>query len=257
MENIILNKDYVLNITENNDYIISGIGNLVINVNSNVECKILIKNLSSNIVINLNKYSNLDLVSINYEEYSGSIVANVSEEAIINYKFASLTNTKDNLVVNLNGYKAKCNVEYLTINKESNSKFNQLINHLEKETESKVYNIGVVFDNASINFDTVGVIEKGNSKSICKQLSRGIIIGDNSTITSQPILKIDEYDVSANHGAAIGRMSDDELFYLMSRGLTKEASYKLILSGLVNPFIKSIWNENESISFKNKVDELI
>ena len=51
---------------------------------------------------------------------------------------------------------------------------------------------------------------------------------------------IDEFDVVANHGASIGKMSDDSLFYLMSRGLTKEEASKIIIMGFINPLVDKI-----------------
>ena len=81
------------------------------------------------------------------------------------------------------------------------------------------------------------------AKSKCVQLSKGIIMDDEAKITSKPILLIDEFDVIANHGASIGKMSDDSLFYLMSRGLTKKDAFLLVLNGIINPFIEKIFNE--------------
>ena len=66
---------------------------------------------------------------------------------------------------------------------------------------------------------------------------------DEAKITSKPILLIDEFDVIANHGASIGKMSDDSLFYLMSRGLTKKDAFLLVLNGIINAFIEKIFNE--------------
>ena len=67
---------------------------------------------------------------------------------------------------------------------------------------------------------------------------------DNAKITSKPILLIDEFDVVANHGASIGKMSDYSLFYLMSRGLTKKEAFLLVLNGIINPFITKIFDED-------------
>ena len=48
-------------------------------------------------------------------------------------------------------------------------------------------------NNVAYSYETVGKIEKGKSKSICNQLSRGIILNEKAEITTQPILLIDEY----------------------------------------------------------------
>ena len=50
-----------------------------------------------------------------------------------------------------------------------------------------------------------------------------------------PNLLIDNYDVDSNHGAYIGKFSEEKLFYLMSRGINREDSYRLLLeSYLIN-----------------------
>ena len=95
------------------------------------------------------------------------------------------------------------------------------------------------------------------SKSKCSQKTRGIVMDDESEIVANPILLIDEYDCFANHGASIGKVNDEELFYLMSRGLTKDESVLLILSGMVLPFINEIPNENLKNELSEEVSHLI
>lgn len=257
MQKYNLNSNDVLNITNNGEYLINTSLNQVINILESVEAKVLLDDLNGNVVINLNKYSTLELISISNKLSNSNITINMLANSNLNYKMGSVVETNANLVCNLNEEKANASIEYLVLNKNTSSKFNQVINHNALETSSEINNIGVTFENSNIKFDTTSHIYKGMSKSSAKQLSRGVILADNSSITSLPILKIDEYDVFANHGTAIGRMSDDELFYLMSRGLTKEDSYKLILSSLINPFIKSIWDEESKNVFQKEVNELI
>ena len=76
-------------------------------------------------------------------------------------------------------------------------------------------------------------------------------------LKSLPILLIDEYDVHANHGAAIGKMSDDELFYLMSRGLSNKEAFKLILSGIINPFMDNLLDESLCDEISSSIYSLI
>ena len=80
---------------------------------------------------------------------------------------------------------------------------------------------------------------------------------DKSKISSLPILLIDEYDSMANHGAAIGKMSDDELFYLMSRGLSKEEAFMLIINGIIRPFVNNIIDEKLKEEINNKIESMI
>ena len=112
-------------------------------------------------------------------------------------------------------------------------------------------------DKANISFDTEGKIFNKMSKSTCSQLSRGVVMDDESTVTSLPILLIDEFDVVANHGSSIGKMSDDDLFYLMSRGLTKNEAFLLMLDGIINPFIQAIENEEIKGQVLDKISKMI
>ena len=70
------------------------------------------------------------------------------------------------------------------------------------------------------------------------------ILDPTGECLAEPILLIDYYDVKAYHGATIGKISDDDLFYLMSRGLTKEEAFMLIINGLIEPFVKRIHDES-------------
>jgi len=80
---------------------------------------------------------------------------------------------------------------------------------------------------------------------------------NSSTVESKPILLIDEYDCFANHGAAIGKVNDEDLFYLMSRGLNKTDAFLLILAGIINPFIDSLEYEEYRDELNNKINNLI
>ena len=93
--------------------------------------------------------------------------------------------------------------------------------------------------------------------SKASQLSRGVILDDDSNVTANPILLIDEYDCFANHGAEIGKINDEDLFYLMSRGLSKTEAFTLMLQGMVRPYIDSIPLESLKEEINSKVNNLI
>ena len=164
-------------------------------------------------------------------------------------------NTKpleSNLEVLLEGEGASFEAKTLTIGAADKYSYIQNVIHNEKHTNSNITNFAIGLNNSNVNFDTTGKINKGMSGSDCRQLSKGIIISDDATITSEPILLIDEYDVFAAHGASIGKMSDEEMFYLMSRGLSKDEALTLIVNGLIEPFLEKLGKENQE-----KYEEII
>ncbi len=171
-------------------------------------------------------------------------IINLEEGAKLTFYELNLKEVNSNLKINLLGRGASVTVNTLSLAKDKVLNYNQEINHLAKETNSNVTNFAVALEKGEVNYKTVGKINRHMIKSNCKQVSRGIIIGDDASVKSEPILLIDEYDVFANHGCAIGKMSDEEMFYLMSRGLTKEEALNLIVRGLVLPFLQKLDKEN-------------
>ena len=117
------------------------------------------------------------------------------------------------------------------------------VNHLARETRSNVVNNGISFENGKNYFNVCGTIKPNMKNSDVRQITRGLILSPSGECVANPILLIDYYDVKAYHGATIGKISDDDLFYLMSRGLTKNEAFMLLINGLLAPFVKDITDE--------------
>ena len=57
---------------------------------------------------------------------------------------------------------------------------------------------------------------------------------------ANPILLIDEDDVTAGHAASVGRVDDLQLFYLMSRGIQRKEAERLVIHGFLDPVVKAL-----------------
>lgn len=169
-----------------------------------------------------------------------------------------LETSEETLNVNLNSQLANADIKVLSIANKNNSYFLQNINHNEEQTTSNIVNVGVAMNGSYIKFEPIGKINKGKKNSKCAQLSRGIVMDDISKIEAKPILLIDEFDCFANHGASIGKMNDEDLFYLMSRGLNKTEAFMLILKGIIKPYIDSVpedYKEKIELEIKNLIEK--
>ena len=231
---------------------------ITITIDANQTAKILFLNTNiDNLVFNVNEGANVIINFIRFESTSSNQVINAQKDCFISIK--EITSSKLNLdsIYNLNGQGATIKANSLIVAKDYKSSLVQTVYHNSKNTHSNIENYGISLDNSEITFNTTGKIYKGMSGSNCKQLARGIICGDNSAVKSLPILLIDEYDVHANHGAAIGKMSDEELFYLMSRGLSSKEAFKLILSGIINPFLDDILDDSLQDDISSSIYSLI
>lgn len=127
--------------------------------------------------------------------------------------------------------------------KDQKATFHQLIEHNATDTEGYIENYGVSNNNSALVFEGTGKINKYMNRSIARQQNHGIVLGLNSRLDANPFLLIDEYDVEASHGAAIGKIDEEQLYYLMSRGLTYKNAERLIISGFLSPVMKRLSTE--------------
>lgn len=93
------------------------------------------------------------------------------------------------------------------------------LEHLAPHTYGDMDNYGIVKSKASLIIDGVGRIYKGMSGSDTHQTNKIIVFDEGCKAQANPYLYIDEYDVKASHGASVGKIDEDHLYYLMSRGL--------------------------------------
>ena len=153
---------------------------------------------------------------------------NIKEDTII-YHFS--INGSSDVEINLDKEDVSLYYYYNNINYDDNN-FNIRVNHNKSNTHSELFNHGVnVFCN-KLMYYVDGVVPTSSSKCICNQDNQ-IINMDNGKSTICPNLLIDNYDVDSNHAAYIGKFKDDVMFYLMSRGISREVAYRLLLNGFL------------------------
>jgi len=181
----------------------------------------------------LSKLSDKSVVSVirnSYVNRYGNCVYSIAE---IN---DSLTDSKTNIYLQ-EQYASGTSKTIAITNKEQSARFTQLVEHNAPDTEGFIENYGVANNNSALVFEGIGKINKDMKRSTARQQNRGIVLGVNSRLDANPLLLIDEYDVEASHGAAIGKIDEDQLYYLMSRGLTHKNAQRLIISGFLSPLI--------------------
>ena len=104
-------------------------------------------------------------------------------------------------------------------------------------TSSKMDNYGVCKDNSKLEFKGIGTIKKGFKQSNNHQNSKIIVFDELSNASVYPLLYIDEYDVLASHSAAVGKVNDEHMYYLCSRGLNEEQAREFITMGYLIPVL--------------------
>ncbi|MGN7401167.1 Fe-S cluster assembly protein SufD [Cytobacillus praedii] len=123
---------------------------------------------------------------------------------------------------------------------EQTQNFTTSIVHFGKNTEGYILKHGVMKDAATSIFNGIGKIEHGASKSNAEQESRVLMLSEKARGDANPILLIDEDDVTAGHAASVGRVDPLQLYYLMSRGIPKTEAERLVIHGFLAPVVNAL-----------------
>ncbi|MCK1994324.1 Fe-S cluster assembly protein SufD [Peribacillus muralis] len=123
---------------------------------------------------------------------------------------------------------------------EQKQNFTTAIIHYGQRSEGHILKHGVVKDSASTIFNGIGKIEHGATKSNAEQESRVLMLSEKARGDANPILLIEEDDVTAGHAASVGRVDPLQLYYLMSRGITKKEAERLVIHGFLAPVVKQL-----------------
>lgn len=147
------------------------------------------------------------------------------------FKFYYNKSIDEEVIFDLNGDKAMVSYNFSSIT-FNNEEYHIIVNHNENKVSSKISNRCVGLDGSKISLVIDSNLDKGNIDCVMEQNSRILTLGDvNASIV--PNMYIDEDSVEARHGSVIGRIRPEEIFYLMSRGITEEEAVTLIVKGLI------------------------
>ncbi|MCQ2796049.1 MAG: SufD family Fe-S cluster assembly protein [Bacilli bacterium] len=136
--------------------------------------------------------------------------------------------------------------------KKDKKEFDISFIHNKGNTKADMNNYGVALNASRLVFSGTNHIQKKAKKSNTNQNAKIIVFDKDASGKANPILRIDENDVIASHAAVVGRLNDEHLFYLKSRGLTEEEAKALIVSGYLKPIAK-----NFDANIQNKINKMI
>ncbi|MFT8328810.1 MAG: SufD family Fe-S cluster assembly protein [Oenococcus oeni] len=146
-------------------------------------------------------------------------------------------------ILNGNGSKANLRVVSLADRKQKQALMTKLI-HIGQHTTGNINQRGVILQDGRLIYNAVGKIVKGAHGANSEQSSRILLLSPTATGDANPILLIDENDVEAGHAASIGRVSPEQLYYLMSRGLTVDRARQLLVKGFFDDLLDRLPIDN-------------
>ena len=95
-------------------------------------------------------------------------------------------------------------------------------------------------DGGVANYRGLLTIAKGATNAKAHVMCDALILDEKSKSDTTPYMQIHERHVDVGHEATVGKISDEKLFYLMSRGLSEDEALKLVVSGFIEPIVKEL-----------------
>ena len=200
------------------------------------------------------KFKNISIQAGRSEGYfhkflNGSIKSDSKYSSFI---FSSgLKFNKQDIKIDLEGKNSYCEIKSaLFLNNEDHQEIKTLVNHLVPNCKSFQKIKSVLDSNAKGVYQGKIFVKDIAQKTDAYQLSKALLISENSEFDSKPELEIYADDVKCSHGSTSGNVDENSIHYLMTRGLTKKEATQLLING----FLKEIINDIKSDTIKKFVE---
>ena len=244
--------------------------------------------INSNISINLEKNSSLKIINLSNENSINSFSNNsqniyLSDNAIlkfyslnyknntnISYSFSNIDLNKNSHCeyfilsagakflkneINCSLYKDHGSIfinGIINLENENHHEIKTIVNHNEENCKSYQLIKCVLNDNSKGIYQGKIFVDSKAQKTDGYQLSRALLLNEDTEFNAKPELEIYADDVKCSHGSTSGNIDENSIFYLMSRGLTYKQSKQLLINGYVAEVVEKI-TDNEIKDFVKKL----
>jgi Fe-S cluster assembly protein SufD len=127
------------------------------------------------------------------------------------------------------------------------------VDHAKPECTSNELFKGILDDRATAVFNGHILVRKDAQSTNAYQKNRNVLLTDKATVNARPFLEIYADDVKCSHGATVGQLDDNALFYIKSRGIS-EYNAKLLL---MYAFAAEVINKIAILPLRERIDDLV
>jgi Fe-S cluster assembly protein SufD len=121
----------------------------------------------------------------------------------------------------------------------------KVYHHAPDCTSRQLYK-GIVDDKAHATFNGHIVVQQDAQRTVAFQINKNIALTDDAHVYTQPFLEIYADDVKCSHGATVGQLDENALFYLRSRGICQKNARMLLMFAFANEVAQTV--EIEALS---------
>lgn len=149
---------------------------------------------------------------------------------------------------------AECWVDGLyLVGADQHTDTHSVIDHQQPHCNSHQLYKGILDGNARAVFNGKIFVREGAQKTDAMQTNKNLLLSPQARVDTKPQLEIYADDVKCAHGAAVGQIDQDELFYLLARGINPELARSLLTYGFAEEVIEKI----KVGSIKSQLDEIV
>ncbi len=197
--------------------------------------------------INLEKSSNIEFNKLqNHNDFQivvDNTVVNQEEKSYstVNTLLLGGKFTRNNLSFYQNGEYCESNMNGVVI--LNNNEFGDnhtYVDHKNANCESNELYKGIYLDKSKGVFNGKIMVRPDAQKINAFQANNNLLLSDNSSINSKPQLEIYADDVKCSHGCTIGQLDDDALFYMRTRGISKEDAKTILTFAFASEAIEKL-----------------
>jgi Fe-S cluster assembly protein SufD len=149
---------------------------------------------------------------------------------------------------------SECWVDGLyVVGNDQHTDTHSVIDHKQPHCSSHQLYKGILDGNARAVFNGKVFVREGAQKTDALQTNKNLLLSPNARIDTKPQLEIYADDVKCAHGAAVGQLDQDQLFYLQARGINPELGKNLLTYGFAEEVIEKIGIE----SIRGELDKAV
>lgn len=161
---------------------------------------------------------------------------------------------RNNMYVALREEGGECNLYGMYISDKNQIVDNfSYIDHIAPHCTSNEHFKGVMDDTSVANFSGCIRVRPDAQKTEAYQANNNLLLSDRAQVNAKPQLVIDADDVKCSHGATVGQIDEEAMFYLRSRGIGKEEARMMMMFGFAHDIIRRVKLE----PLRVKIDDLI
>ena len=112
--------------------------------------------------------------------------------------------------------------------------------HCAPHTSSRIVSKSISKNGGRSSYRGLAKFQKGAKKAKSNVVCDALILDPESRSDTYPYIEIEEQDVMVGHEASVSRIGEEQLFYLMSRGMTEAEASTMIVSGFIEPLVKEL-----------------